>query len=61
MTIMIILSTVFAICMFATFITGYMIDTKQNPEPPIVLTFFFSLIIGFSAIASFIVGHFTGL
>lgn len=61
MTIMIILSAIFVICMFAAFITGYLIDTKQNPEPPIVITFFLSLIIGFSAITSFILGHFTGL
>lgn len=61
MVIMIILSAIFSICLFATFITGYMIDTKKNTNPPVVLTFFFSIIIGVSAIFSFIVGHFTGV
>jgi hypothetical protein len=60
MVMMIILVAVFAICMCATVITGYMIDTNRNSEPPIVLIFFFSIVIGFSAITSFIIGHFVG-
>ena len=60
MVMMIILAAVFSICIFTTVITGYMIDTNRNNEPPIVLTFFFSIVIGVSAILSFIIGHFVG-
>ena len=61
MIVMIILAAVFSICIFTTFITGYMIDTNKNNEPPVVLTFFFSIVIGVSAILSFTIGHFVGL
>ena len=60
MVMMIILAAVFAICMCAAVITGYMIDTNRHSEPPVVLTFFFSIVIGVSAIVSFIIGHFVG-
>jgi len=58
---MIVCAIFIAIGIIATIITGVMIDGKANPKPPLILSFYLSVIIGLSAIVSFIVGHFTGV
>ena len=59
--IMIIFTIVFAVCTIVAFTTGILIDLNPDPKPPIILTFFLSIVIGMSAIIAFIVGHFTGM
>ena len=57
---MIICAIFIAIGIIATIITGIMVDGKTNPKPPLILSFYLSVIIGLSSIITFIVGHFIG-
>lgn len=59
--IMIIFTIVFVVCTIVAFTTGILIDLNPDPKPPIILTFFLSIVIGMSAIISFIVGHYAGM
>lgn len=57
---MIFLTILFGICTIIAFTTGILVDLKSDPSAPLILTFFLSIIIGLSAIITFIVGHFLG-
>lgn len=59
--IMVIFTVIFAVCTIVAFATGILIDLKPDPKPPIILIFFLSIVIGMSAIISFIVGHYAGM
>lgn len=58
---MIILTILFAVCTIIGFTTGILTDLSSDPKPPLILTFFLSIIIGMSAIITFIAGHFMGM
>lgn len=59
--IMIIFTVIFAVCTIVAFAAGILIDLNPDPNPPIILIFFLSIVIGMSAIISFIVGHYAGM
>jgi hypothetical protein len=59
--IMILFTVIFAVCTIIAFTTGILIDLEPDPQPPMILTFFLSIVIGMSAIISFIVGHYAGM
>jgi heme/copper-type cytochrome/quinol oxidase subunit 1 len=58
--VMIIYVILITIGIITSVITGIMIDKEPNPKPLLFLSFWLSVIIGLSALISFIVGHFTG-
>lgn len=59
--IMIIFTVIFAVCTIVAFAAGILIDLNPDPNPPIILIFFLSIVIGMNAIISFIVGHYAGM
>ena len=57
---MIFYALLFFICLIVGIVVGVVVDTKENPHPTLLLTFFVDIIMGIGSIVCFIVGHFLG-
>ena len=55
------LSILISTCILTFGITGFLIDGKGNYSTIVILTFFFSAVIGLAAIIVFMIGHFVGI